>query len=283
MSMIWGSTFVAQQIGMERGLGPMMFNGLRFTLGCLSLIPLIMWRKRQVAVAPDAARLPIKGSLAAGLFLFAAASFQQIGLQYTSSANAGFITGFYLVFVPILGMFFGHKVARSLWAGIAVSLIGLYLLSITGSFEISKGDVFMLICAVLWACQILVIDHVASQGDPIQIACLQFAVCAVLSLLAAFLFESCTLDQVRAGSGAVAYAGFMSVGIAFTLQVICQKQCPPAPAAIIMSMEAVFAALSGYLVLNQALSMRAFLGCALILCGMLIVQLVPMFKKQRGC
>jgi drug/metabolite transporter (DMT)-like permease len=265
---------------MEKGLGPMSFNGLRFTLGGLSLIPVILWRKRYLPAASEKAKLPVRGSLIAGLFLFAAASFQQIGLQYTTSANAGFITGLYILFVPLIGMFFGHKSKWSLWTGIAVSLVGLYLLSITGNnLVISKGDGLILICAVLWAAQILVIDHVANKGDAIQIAFLQFVVCGVLSAISALFFENCTLAKIQAGSGAVAYAGLMSVGLAFTLQVVCQKRCPPGPAAIIMSMEAVFAALAGYLVLNQTLSVQGMFGCALILCGMLIVQLVPIIRK----
>jgi len=283
MSMIWGSAFVAQQIGMEKGLGPMTFNALRFALGCLVLVPVMLWRKRYLPAASQETRLPVTGSLLAGLFLFAAASFQQIGLQYTSSANAGFITGLYILFVPLIGMFFGHKDRWSLWAGIAVSLAGLYLLSITGdSLVISKGDGLILICAVFWAAQILVIDHVANKGDAIQIAFLQFVLCAVLSAVSALFFESFTLDQIKAGSGAsVVYAGVMSVGIAFTLQVVCQKRCPPGPAAIIMSMEAVFAALAGYLVLSQTLTVRGLFGCALILCGLLVVQLVPIICKRK--
>lgn len=282
MSMIWGSTFVAQQIGMDKGLGPMTFNGLRFTLGCLSLVPVLWWRRRYLDTAGAGTRLPVPGSLAAGLFLFAAASFQQVGLQYTSSANAGFITGFYILFVPLIGIFFGHKTQWSLWAGIAVSLAGLYRLSDPGgACALSKGDGLVLICAVLWACQILVIDHVAGKGDPIAIACLQFAVCAALSLAAAFPFEHCTLEQFKAGFGAVAYAGIMSVGIAFTLQVVCQKRCPPGPAAVIMSLEAVFAALTGYLVLDQTLTRPALAGCALILCGTLLVQLVPILRESN--
>lgn len=282
LSIIWGSAFVAQQIGMQKGLGPMTFNGLRFALGCLVLIPVILWWKKAVTPDAEAAKLPYKGSLAAGIFLFAAASFQQIGLQYTSSANSGFITGFYILFVPVIGMFFGHKATRSLWVAILVCLMGLYLLSVSGDFVVSRGDLLTLISAVLWACQILVIDHVAGKGDPVRIACLQFAVCAVLSALCGLLFETCTVSQIKAASGAIAYAGFMSVGVAYTLQVICQKRCPPAPAAIIMSMEAVFAALAGYLVLHQVLTGRAFIGCCLILCGVLMVQLAPMMRKQSG-
>jgi drug/metabolite transporter (DMT)-like permease len=282
VAMIWGSAFVAQQIGMEKGLGPMAFNGLRFALGCLSLIPVIIWRKKNLTVSDREAELPYKTCLSAGLFLFAGSALQQIGLQYTSSANSGFITGFYILFVPVLGMFFGHKVPKSLWAAILVCLVGFYLLSVTGNFVVSKGDWLTLICAVLWACQILVIDHAAGKGDPVQIACLQFAVCAVLSALCSLLFEHCSLSQIKAASGAIAYAGFMSVGIAYTLQVICQKRCPPAPASIIMSLEAVFAALAGYLVLNQTLTGRALIGCFLILLGVLMVQLVPMMSKKKA-
>ena len=167
-----------------------------------------------------------------------------------------------------------------LWAGILVCLIGFYMLSVTRDFVVSRGDWLTLICAVLWACQILVIDHVAGKGDPIRIACIQFVVCAVLSALAGFYFETCTFSQVKAASGAIAYAGFMSVGIAFTMQVVCQKRCPPGPAAVIMSLEAVFAALAGYLVLDQILTCRAIAGCGLILCGVLMVQLVPMMRKK---
>jgi drug/metabolite transporter (DMT)-like permease len=258
----------------------MTFNGFRFALGCLSLVPVIIWRTKTVTPADAASQFPYKGSLAAGLFVFAAAGLQQVGLQYTSSANSGFITGFYILFVPVLGMFLGHKVPKILWAGVLVCLIGFYLLSVTGDFVVSKGDWLTLICAVLWACQILVIDHVAGKGDPVRIACVQFAVCAVLSAACGLIFEKCTLNQIKAASGAIAYAGFLSVGVAYTVQVICQTRCPPAPAAVIMSLEAVFAAIAGYLVLGQILTGRALVGCGLILCGVLMVQLVPMLRKK---
>ena len=260
----------------------MTFNALRFALGCLSLVPVLLWRRRGREIASEPTKLPIAGSVWAGLFLFAAASLQQIGLQYTSSANAGFITGFYILFVPVLGLFFGHRARVSLWGGIAVSLVGLYLLSVTGDFVMSKGDVLVMVGAVLWACQILAIDRVAGDGDPIVISLVQFAVCAILSLLAAVLFENWSLEAVKAGAGAVAFAGIMSVGVAFTLQVVGQKHCPPAPAAIIMSLEAVFAAIAGYLVLHQTLTGRALIGCILILVGVLVVQLVPMLKRKKA-
>jgi drug/metabolite transporter (DMT)-like permease len=279
-AMIWGSTFVAQQIGMERGLEPMTFNALRFALGCGALVPVLYWRSRQ-RPRSEAMRLPWKGAIFAGLFLFGGASCQQIGLQYTSSANAGFITGLYIVLVPLIGLALGHRAGRSLWLGAGVSLVGLYLLSVTSALTMNRGDVYVLLGAVMWAGQILMIDHTASRGDPLRIAFVQFAVCAALSAVASVGFETVQVEHVWAGAGAVAYAGVLSVGIAFTLQVVCQKRCPPGPAAVIMSTEAVFAGLAGWLVLNQTLTPRALVGCGLIFCGMLVVQLAPLAKKGK--
>ena len=278
-AMIWGSTFVAQQIGMDRGLGPMTFNALRFTLGCLALLPVIYWRSRHMPARRAGGKFPLSVNLFAGLFLFAAASLQQIGLLYTSSANAGFITGLYLMFVPLIGMVLGHRAHKSLWIGVVVCLWGLYLLSVTHGLQMGRGDLLVLLSALMWSGQILVIDHAARRGDPVRIAWLQFAACAVLSAIAAMGFERCTFAAVEAGAGAVAYAGLLSVGLAFTLQVVCQKRCPPGPAAVIMSMEAVFAAICGYLVLNQTLTAREIVGCALIFCGVLVVQVTPMVMK----
>ena len=279
-SMIWGSAFVAQQIGMEKGLGPMTFNGLRFALGALFLIPVMIWRKKDSEASVSRYKLPVKSSFLAGFFLFAGAALQQIGLQYTTSAHSGFITGFYILFVALLGMFLGHKVSKILWSSILICLIGFYLLSVNGNFVVSIGDWLTLISAVFWACQILVIDRVADKGDPVRIACIQFMVCSVLSGLAGAIFEPCSISQIKAASGAIAYTGIMSVGVAYTLQVVCQKHCPPAPAAIIMGLEGIFAALAGYVVLNQTLSVRGIFGCALILLGVLMVQLVPLLKRN---
>ncbi|MCE9519254.1 MAG: DMT family transporter [Verrucomicrobia bacterium] len=280
MSMIWGSAFVAQQIGMEKGLGPMTFNGLRFALGSICLFPVIIWRKKNLTSAAGETKLPYRGSVGAGVFLFSAAALQQIGLQFTSSAHSGFITAFYILFVPLLGIFFRHRAPKILWLGILICLIGFYFLSVTGNFVVSKGDWLTLMGAVLWAGHILVIDHAANKGDPVCIACIQFAVCAILSALAGLIFEHVLFSQIRAAFGAIVYTGIMSIGVGYTLQVICQKHCPPAPAAIIMSLESVFAALAGYLVLNQTLSSRALMGCGLILSGVILVQLMPMMRKN---
>lgn len=280
VTVIWGSAFPAQQIAMRRGLPPMTFTALRFALGVLVLAPIIH-RRIATGVDPGSWRaLPVRGCLVAGLFLFGAAGFQQVGLIYTSSANSAFITAFYILFVPLIGLMLGHRPARSLWAGIAVCLVGFYLLSVDESLRVGLGDGLTLVCALLWACQILTIDRIAGRGDPIRIAAVEFMVCALLSALAALLFERATVAQIRAAAWPVVYVGVMSVGIAFTLQVVCQKRCPPGPAAVIMSLEAVFGALAGYIVLNQILTMRALTGCALILVGVLVVELAPIIAAR---
>jgi drug/metabolite transporter (DMT)-like permease len=274
-SIIWGSALVAQQIGMAQGLGPMTFNGLRFSLGVIFLLPFILWRKKKKPASPDSAPFPYKTCIAAGILIFAAAALQQTALQTTSCANAGFISGFYILFVPLIGILLRQKVSNTLWAGILTCLIGFYLLSVTGTFVVSQGDWLALLCALIFAGQITVIGHAATKGDALHISCLQFSVCAVLSLITGLLFEHSTLAQIKSTSAALAYAGLLSIGIGHTLQVVCQKHCPPAPAAIIMSLEGVFAALAGYLILHQSLTPRALLACALILAGVLIAQLPP--------
>lgn len=281
VSLLWGTTFAAQQIGMENGLGPMTFNALRFSLGALCLVPVLFWIKPKKAPQNEHS-FPWMGSVLCGLFLFGAAGFQQVGLLYTSCANGGFITGFYILFVPVIGFFIGQKAPRALWVGVAVCLVGLYFLSVTDSFTIGKGDAMMLICAALWAGQIQLVDRVTHHAEPIAIACVQFTACALLSTLASFIFESPNTEQIHGSWGAIVYAGVFSVAIAFTLQVVCQKRCPPAPAAVIMSFEAVFAALTGYILLEQHLSPRAIFGCALCFAGLLIVQLWPPKKASRS-
>lgn len=280
MSFIWGTTFVAQEIGGLRGIAPHTFNALRFALGALMLIPLMRWRRNR-RPRHEGDHFPWAGSVLCGLFLFAAAGFQQVGIQYTTSAHAGFITTLYILFVPLIGLVLGHRAPASLWGGIVVCLIGLYLLSGSDDFALVEGDLLILVCAVFWAFQILMVERVTKMGDSVQIAALQFVVCAMLSLAAALTTETISPVALRAGAGAVAYAGVLSVGVAFTLQVVCQKRCPAAPAAVIMSLESVFAALAGYVVLDQALTARALVGCALLFAGVLFVQLVPIWRKRR--
>ena len=277
-AIIWGLGFVAQRLGMEH-MGPYTFNGLRFLLGSLSLFPLIWWFSRQIGLQLS---LPLLiGGIATGSLLFIAASLQQVGLQYTSVANAGFITGFYLILVPIFGLVIKHKTGLNTWIGAILTLIGLYFLSIKANFSINYGDVLQLIGALFWAIHLLTIDHYSHRVNAIQLASLQFLVCGLLSIIVAFFIEQPNLQGITAGWAALVYSGLLSVGLAYTLQVIGQRNAHPSHAAIILSLEAVFAAMGGVLFLNEYLDQRALLGCGLMLAGMLISQL-PMPKLKRA-
>ena len=216
----------------------------------------------------------------AGAALFAGATLQQMGLVFTTAGKAGFITSLYVVVVPILGLFLGHRIGLSVWAGAILAVIGLYFLSITQTFGIGQGDALVLVSAFFWAVHVLWIGYLARRANPIYIACLQFFVCSALSFLCAAFTETIRFPAVREAAIPILYGGVLSAGIAFTLQVISQRTCPPAHAAIIMSLETLFAALAGWIVLHEILSIRDLIGCAFMLAGILVVQLAPRMKRN---
>lgn len=271
---IWGFGFVAQTLGMEH-LSPFAFNGLRFLIGTLSLVPLVWFLYRQKKIHISTPKEFAIGSGVVGLLLFAGASLQQVGLLYTTAANAGFITGLYIVLVPILGIAFKHATGANTWIGCAIAVLGLYLLSIKEGSSISYGDMLQLIGAWFWAMHILAVDHFAKRISPVLLAMMQFLVCGIISLMVSAVIEVTTIDKVVAAWGSLAYAGFISVGIAYTLQVLAQKHAHPAHVAIILSLETVFAAIGGVVLLDESLSARAVLGCGLMLLGILVSQ-VPL-------
>ncbi|MBP4042199.1 MULTISPECIES: DMT family transporter [Aeromonas] len=274
---IWGLGFVAQRLGMDH-MGPFTFNGLRFLLGAFSLLPLLWWLKsrqpRQPAGQPsgDRRQLLIGGLLAGGV-LFSAASLQQVGLLYTTAAKAGFITGLYIILVPVIGLALRHKTGANTWIGALIAMAGLYYLSVTEEFTIGYGDLLQVVGALFWAVHLLVLDHYSNRVAPIRLAGVQFVVCGLLSLITAFAIETPTLSGAVAGWQALLYAGLVSVGIGYTLQVVGQRGAHPAHAAIILSLETVFAAIGGVLLLGEHLDERAIVGCALMLAGMLISQI----------
>ncbi|WP_421272602.1 DMT family transporter [Aeromonas taiwanensis] len=274
---IWGLGFVAQRLGMDH-MGPFTFNGLRFLLGAFSLLPLLWWLKsrqpRQPAGQPsgDRRQLLIGGLLAGGV-LFSAASLQQVGLLYTTAAKAGFITGLYIILVPVIGLALRHKTGANTWIGTLIAMAGLYYLSVTEEFTIGYGDLLQVVGALFWAVHLLVLDHYSNRVAPIRLAGVQFVVCGLLSLITAFAIETPTLSGAVAGWQALLYAGLVSVGIGYTLQVVGQRGAHPAHAAIILSLETVFAAIGGVLLLGEHLDERAIVGCALMLAGMLISQI----------
>ena len=278
---IWGFAFVAQRVGMDY-LGPFTFNGIRFALGSLSLLPLIWHYKNQPQI-PAACDRPLPSSqmgFLAGLMLFVAASLQQIGLVYTTAGKAAFITCLYIVLVPLTGLLLKHRIVLSTWLGCFLALTGLYFLCVKEDFTISYGDFLVLIGAFFWTAHILFIDHVSRRVSTLKLASAQFATCSALSLAIAAAFESSSLSNILQAAIPILYGGFGSVGIAYTLQIIGQKNASPAHAAIILSMETVFAALGGFLILGEILGLRELGGCVLMLAGMLLSQ-SQNFRNQR--
>ncbi|MDS4040007.1 MAG: DMT family transporter [Candidatus Competibacter sp.] len=273
-AVIWGFAFVAQRVGMEH-VGPFTYNGIRFVLGALSLLPLLWLGRRSAApVGPGGWRSILGGGLLAGSILFAGASLQQVGIVHTTAGKAGFITGLYVVIVPVLGLLWGHRTPWSTWAGAALAVAGLYLLTLTDELTLAEGDRLVLFGALFWAGHVLVIGWLSGRRvEPVLLACLQFIVCAVLSLAVAVATEPITASGLWGGALPILYGGLLSVGVAYTLQVVAQRDAPPAHAAIILSLETGFAALGGWLLLNENLSGRGLIGCALMFAGMLLSQL----------
>ena len=273
---IWGFAFVAQRAGMEH-VGPFVFNGIRFGLGSLTLLPLIWIRRRAARGVPRAAA----AGLLAGLVLFGGASLQQMGIVHTTAGKSGFITGLYVVLVPLLGLFLKQRAGWGRWAGALLAAAGLYFLSVTEHFTVARGDLLVLLSAFFWAAHVLVIARLAPRHDVVRLACLQYAVCSALSLVVGAFAESFGGVAIGRAIGPILYGGIMSVGVAYTLQVVAQKKAHPAHAAILLSLEGVFAVLGGGLILGETLSPRGFLGCGLMLAAMLTSQSSVILSNRR--
>lgn len=280
-SAIWGFAFVAQRVGMEF-IGPFLFNGLRFALGALVLVPLYLYRRNK---KPHVKRVTLPrefrwyAAVLAGFVLFAGAALQQTGMVYTTAGKGGFITGLYVLLVPLLGVLQGKRSPVTTWFGALVAVVGLYLLSITESFTMQKGDLLVLGSAFFWAMHVQIIDGLVPRIDAIELALKQFAVCSLLSFVIAFLTEPVVWLRIQQAAVPILYAGVLSVGIAYTLQIVGQKEAHPSHAAIILSLESVFAVVGGFLLLNEHLSLREFSGCVLMFAGMLLSQLGQIRRK----
>ena len=274
---IWGFAFVAQRQGMET-MGPFLFTGVRFLIGVVVLLPVIWFlskKPQQNHKAEVSTKKLVFAGTVAGFLLFGAISCQQVGLQYTTAGKSGFITGLYIFFVPLIGLFFGQRTGSGTWLGATIALFGLYLLSIKEDFSIAEGDLLQLICAVFFAAHVLVIGYLAKRMDPLKISLVQYLVCGFISLFIAVVIEVISWDMIVATTIPLLYAGIMSSGIAYTLQVVAQQHAHSSHAAIILSLEGAFAVLGGWLILDEQLPMRGLLGCALMLMGMLLSQLFP--------
>lgn len=271
---IWGTAFVAQSVGMDY-VGAFTFNGVRSLIGGLVLIPciLILRGKAPAPSEKKSRRNLIAGGLLCGLCLFAASTFQQFGIKYTTVGKAGFITACYIVIVPILGLFLKKKCSPLIWLSVLLALAGLYFLCISGSLSLGLGDLLVLICAVLFSIHILVIDHYSPLADGVKLSCIQFFVCGFLSLFGMFLFEKPTFSQILDAWMPLLYAGVLSCGVAYTLQIIGQKNMNPTVASLILSLESCISVLAGWILLGQALSMREIFGCVLMFSAIILAQL----------
>ena len=274
-AMIWGFAFVAQRVGGDI-LGAFSFNGIRYVVGALSLIPVILIFEKE-SKNPEKLKYTIKWGIVVGIILFIASSLQQFGINITQSAGkSGFITGLYTVLVPLIGfMFFKYKTSIFTWLGAALAVVGLFFLSFTS--EISPfgiGDVVLLIGSVFWAMHIIVIDKVGGGASSIKFSMTQFLTSAVLCFILALLTkETITFEAVKLAGIPILYAGIMSSGVAYTLQIIGQKHVEPSLAAIICSSEALFSAIGGAIMLGESMTMKGYLGCALMFAGIIVSQL----------
>lgn len=276
---IWGSTFVAQSVGMKH-VEPFTFLCTRSFIGSLVLIPVIIllgkWKKG------FATKIEWIGGICCGIALCAASSFQQIGMQYTTVGKSGFITALYVVIVPILGLFLKKKVSILVWFCVALSVVGLYLLCIpVDEAAFSKGDTLVLICALLFSFHILIIDYFSPRGDGITISCIQFLVCGVISGILMLCVEEPNVGNIMSAKVSILYAGVLSSGVAYTLQVVAQKKVNPTVASMIMCLESVIAVLAGWLIVGEVLDARQAKGCILMFVAIVLAQLPMPRKKEK--
>lgn len=277
-ALIWGSAFVAQSVGMDY-LGPFTFNSIRSLMGGIVLLPVIFIMKRQrrksrqEETSSGDRKTLIIGGICCGIALAAASSLQQIGIVYTSAGKAGFITALYILIVPIMGLFLGRRVGLKVWIGVALAVAGMYFLCITDGFSISKGDFLVFLCAIVFSVHILVIDHFAPKVDGVALSCIQFFVSGILCAVPMLVQEQPQMDAILAAWMPLAYAGVLSSGVAYTLQVIAQKNTDPTVASLLLSLESVFSVLTGWVILGEHLSGRELFGCALVFAAVLLAQI----------
>lgn len=277
---IWGVAFVAQSVGMDY-VGPMTFNGSRFLLGGTVLLPLIYYRKKtgqeKKPDSPQEAgalrRTTLIGGLCCGLAICISSCLQQYGIQYTTVGKAGFITALYIVIVPVLGIFLGKKAGPLVWVGAVAATAGFYLLCITESFQINRGDILVFFCAIGFSFHILIIDHFAPKADGVKLSCIQFYVSGILCTIAAVILEKPSLSGLMDGAVPILYAGIFSCGVAYTLQIMGQAKVQPTVASMILSLESVISVLAGWVILGETLTGRQFVGCILVFAAVLLAQL----------
>ena len=281
-SFFWGTTFVAQMVGMDE-IGPFAYGMGRYVIGffVVLLIWLALSGQRRKAREKGAWQSGWKYGIGAGCIMFVGSAMQQVAMLYTTAGKTAFITCLYIIFVPLFARLIGKRIRPENWLGAAVAVAGLYCLSIKGDFDLNFGDILAFVGAFFWSFHILFIDRYAPRADGVEISASQLGMCAILNTVACLLLETFTWQQLVGAAVPILYAAVLSSGVAFTLQIMGQKTAEPAPAAVIMSLESVFGALGGWLVLGETMNHEEILGCCLMLAGMLITQAGLIFKKTR--
>lgn len=280
---IWGVAFVAQSVGMEY-VGPFTFNGSRFLLGGLVLTPFALMREKRYQKRSDYQRrtekeqikhkkITLVGGLCCGVAICIASSFQQVGMLYTSVGKAGFITALYIVLVPVIGIFLKKKVTPMVWAGVVLAAIGFYFLCITETFSVNFGDMLIFLCAICFSFHILIIDYFAPKADGVALSCIQFWFSGIVSMSIAICRENLNVSAILQAAIPILYAGIMSCGVAYTLQIIGQKNMKPTVASLILSLESVISVLAGWVLLHEVLTGRQLLGCILVFAAVILAQL----------
>lgn len=281
---IWGTAFVAQSMGMDH-LGPFTFNGVRTLIGGIVLLPVIFLvggkRKKMNVPEPGTGnKLYLLAGGICGVILFAASSLQQIGLQYTTAGKAGFLTALYIVIVPIIGIFMKRMPGLKVWVSVVVAAIGTYMLSVSEGFTIEAGDLYVIASAVIFSFHIVGIDHFSPKTDAVKMSCVQFFVAGAIAMIIAFIFENPELDAILKSWGPILYAGVVSSGIGYTVQIIGQRDTPPTVASLILSLESVFAVLAGWAILGEVLAPKEIFGCVLVFAAVILAQLPKLGKKK---
>ena len=270
---IWGVAFVAQSVGMEY-VGPFTFLASRSVLGTLVLLPYILMKEKKQKEKKETGKMLMIGGICCGTLLFLASILQQIGILYTTVGKSGFITAMYIIIVPLLGIFFKKKMGIKIWAGVILAVIGLYFLCmVPGAVTIQKGDILTFFCAIAFSFHILTVDYFAPKIDGVKLSCIQFLTCAIWSSAGMLLFEKPSIERILMAWLPILYAGALSSGVAYTLQIIGQRGLNPTVASLIMSMESVISVIAGWAILGQSLSVREFLGCTLMFGAIILVQL----------
>ena len=289
-ALIWGTAFVAQSAGMDH-VQPFTYNGIRTLIGGLVLIPVILLfdRLKPAESRPSAEeqrminKNSLLGGVCCGVVLCVASCFQQFGVSMTTAGKAGFITALYIVIVPLMGVFIKKKIPKIIWLCVAIAVAGFYLLCVKEGFSIGTGDLLVLCCAFFFSIHIMVIDHfTAGKVDGVRMSCVQFLVAGIMAIVLMFLFEEPTLASIWDARVSILYAGVMSCGVAYTLQILGQKDTDPTTATLLMSLESVFAALSGWVLLHESLSLKEIFGCAMVFAAVILAQIPLPVKANKN-